>query len=397
VTRVARLLHDDRCKNEDRECENGGEAQVHDSDRKTARDPDPSEGTDERIEEQGDEQCHEEDEDRVTNRSGHDPHEHEQQRQGHELHPARDDNRRRNRPSDHENHGIADSGNLFDDGNLALDVWFDRPVPRLKLAQPFDTVAPDMPSSRPIRRRRVERREVRAARRARRFALLTILAIVLVIALALSAFGGSTRPVQPLSFASSALGKQTRPFPQIVALRGVVRVQMPIVQTQATAIGYHSSADNAFALKPLGHQGNEGTLQSLFHKVFGGGAGHPTWYQLDGGATSALDVGAAPGTNVFAPVDGTVVGVSPYVVAGHRFGSRIDIEPQSAPSLIVSMTQVRPDPTLKVGYNVVSGATRIGVVVDLAKVEQQALARYTNDSGNHVSIELRPAASLVLN
>jgi hypothetical protein len=36
-------------------------------------------------------------------------------------------------------------------------------------------------------------------------------------------------------------------------------------------------------------------------------------------------------------------------------------------------------------------------VVDLAKVERQALARYTNDSGNHVTIELRPAASLVLN
>jgi len=46
---------------------------------------------------------------------------------------------------------------------------------------------------------------------------------------------------------------------------------MPIVQSQATAIGYHSSAENAFALKPLGHQGNEGALQSAFHKLFGGG------------------------------------------------------------------------------------------------------------------------------
>jgi hypothetical protein len=261
----------------------------------------------------------------------------------------------------------------------------------------FDTVAPDMPSSRPTRRRRVERREVRAARRARRFALLIVLAIVLVIALALSAFGGNSRPLQRLAVVS-AVGKQTKPFPQIVALHGAVRLQMPIVQTLSTAIGYHTSSDNGITLKPLGHQGNEGTIQSFFHKIFGGGGGgHPTWYQLDGGATSALDVGAAPGTSVFSPVDGTVVGVTPYVVAGHRFGSQIDIEPQSAPSLIVSITQLRPDPSIKVGNNVVSGATRIGVVVDLAKVEKQALARYTNDSGNHVSIELRPAASLVLN
>ena len=261
----------------------------------------------------------------------------------------------------------------------------------------FDTVAPDMPSSRPTRRRRVERREVRAARRTRQFALLIVLAIVLVIALALSAFGGSSRPLQRLAAVSAVGNKQTKPFPQIVALHGAVRLQMPVVQGLATAIGYHSSSDSGITLKPLGHQGNEGTIQSFFHKIFGGGGGHPTWYQLDGGATSALDVGAPPGTSVFSPVDGTVVGVTPFVVAGHRFGSQIDIEPQSAPSLIVSITQLRPDPSIKVGNNVVSGATRIGVVVDLAKVEKQALARYTNDAGNHVSIELRPAASLVLN
>ena len=138
-------------------------------------------------------------------------------------------------------------------------------------------------------------------------------------------------------------------------------------------------------------------LQRVFHKLFGGGGGHPLWYALDGDATSALDVGGAPGTNVYAPVDGTVVGITPFIVAGHRFGSRIDIQPQSSPSLVVSLTQLRPDPSLSVGSNVVSGATRVGVVVNLAQVERQALARYTNDAGNHVSLELRPAASLVLN
>jgi hypothetical protein len=267
----------------------------------------------------------------------------------------------------------------------------------LKEAYAFDTVPSDMPASRPARRRRVERREVRDARRARRFALLALLAIVLVIALLLTAFGGSARPVEPLAFANAAASAQTKPFPQIVALHGVVRLQMPISQNQLTAIGYHSATDGAITLNPVGRQGNEGVLQKLLHKVFGGGGGHPIWYQLDGGSTSALDVGAEPGTSVFAPVDGTVVGITPYIVAGHRFGSRIDIQPQNAPSLVVSLTQVRADPSLSVGTNVVSAASRIGVVVDLAKIERQALARYTNDSGNHVSVELRPAATLVLN
>jgi hypothetical protein len=267
----------------------------------------------------------------------------------------------------------------------------------LKVARPFDTVAHDMPSSRPTRRRRVERREVRAARRARRFALLTLLAIVLVIALALTAFGGSSRPLAALAVANPAAGLQTKPFPQVLAMHGVIRLQMPISQNQFTAIGFHSATDGAIPLAPVGHQGNEGVLQRVFHKVFGGGGGNPVWYQLDGGTPSALDVGAVPGTNVYAPVDGTVVGITPYVVGGHRFGTRIDIQPQSAPSLVVSLTQLRADPSLKLGSSVVSGATRLGTVVDLAVVERQALARYTNDQGNHVSIEIRPAASLVLN
>jgi hypothetical protein len=267
----------------------------------------------------------------------------------------------------------------------------------LSAAPPFDTVALDMPSSRPNRRRRVERREVRAARRARRFALLTLLAIVLVIALLLTAFGGGTaQNFERISVADIGAPTQTQPYPQIVAVRGAVRLQMPIAQGHATAIGYHSADDGAVTLSPIGQKGNEGVVQRVFHAVFGGGGGHPLWYQLDGGATSALDVGAAPGTDVYSPIDGTVVGVSPYVVAGHRFGSRIDIQPQSAPSLIVTLTQLRADPEITVGSNVVSGRTKIGAVANLAPYERQALAHYTNDAGNHVSVEVRPAAALVL-
>jgi hypothetical protein len=265
-------------------------------------------------------------------------------------------------------------------------------------ARSFDTVPPDMPSSRPTRRRRVERREVRQARRARRFALLTLLAIVLVVALLLTAFGGgSGTQLQRISATELPATGQTQPFPQVLAMRGPVRLQMPVSQTLTTAIGYHSGDDGALALAPMGRQGNEGVVQRVFHKVFGGGGGHPIWYALDGGPTSALDVGAAPGTDVYSPVDGIVVGITPYVVAGHRFGARIDVQPQSAPSLVVSLTQLKPDPSLAVGSDVVSGRSKLGSVVDLAKVERQALARYTNDTGNHVSIEIRPATALVLN
>jgi hypothetical protein len=238
---------------------------------------------------------------------------------------------------------------------------------------------------------------VREARRARRFALLLLLAAVTLVAILLTAFGGSAKTAaRPLGL-DPATSSQTRPFPQILAMRGAIRLQMPVAQGRRTAIGYHDAPDGALPLAPLGHQGNEGVLKRVFHKVFGGGGGAPTWYRLSTGPTSALDVGAAPGTDVYSPVDGTVVGITPYIVAGHPFGARIDIQPQAAPSLIVSVTQLKADPSLTVGANVVSGATRLGLVANLARVERQALSRYTNDAGDHVSVTVRQSASLVLN
>ena len=100
------------------------------------------------------------------------------------------------------------------------------------------------------------------------------------------------------------------------------------------------------------------------------------------------------GSDVYSPVDGTVVAIRPFVIHGKAYGSEIDIQPQNAPSVVVAVTQLVSDPALTVGTPVVSGATKLGRVADLAAVEAQALARYTNDAGNHVTIELRAAPVL---
>jgi hypothetical protein len=248
-----------------------------------------------------------------------------------------------------------------------------------------------MPSSRPHGRRRVERRQTRSTRRARRFALLVLLAAVFLVALVLTAFGSPARPPVLFTRTTAAAAVQSRPpFPEIVALRGPVRLQLPVAQARLTAIGYHSASDGALSLSPVGHQANEGLVQRIVHGIFGGGGGTPRWYQL-GGGTSALDVGAAAGTDVYSPVDGTIAAIRPFVVAGQRYGSEIDIAPQTGPSLVVSVTQLVADPALTVGSAVVSGATKLGRVVNLAVVERQALARYTNDAGNHVTVEIHTA------
>jgi hypothetical protein len=172
---------------------------------------------------------------------------------------------------------------------------------------------------------------------------------------------------------------------------------LPIDQTRVTAIGYHAVGGGALALEPVGRQANQGIFTRIARKLFGGGGHGLTYYQLggdEGPSTAALDVGAAPGTDIYSPVDGTIVGITPLMLRGKNFGARIDVQPTSAPALVVRLTHLRPDPALTVGSSVAAAISRIGTVIDFSPVERQALARYTQDAGNHVSIELHSATTL---
>ena len=49
---------------------------------------------------------------------------------------------------------------------------------------------------------------------------------------------------------------------------------------------------------------------------------------------------------------------------------------------------------MTVGAAVTASGSKLGTVLDFSHVERQALARYTQDAGNHVSVEVHPAATL---
>jgi hypothetical protein len=224
---------------------------------------------------------------------------------------------------------------------------------------------------------------------------------VLVVSVFLTAFGsGSVRTSQSIDVPRSLTAASGRPAPRVIAVVGTIRLQLPVARPTAT--GFHAGDDGAITLRPVGRQANEGSAARLFHKVFGGASssGMP-WYQLggDGVPNGALDVGATPGTDVYAPVDGIVVGVTPFVLNGdsRHYGVRLDIQPQVNPSLVVSLTHVRADRSIRLGETVIAGVTKVGNIVDLSSVERQALARYTQDAGNNVSIAVRQAATLTLN
>ena len=283
------------------------------------------------------------------------------------------------------------------DGALAIDPYA---FPRLKPAKPFATVPAMSP---PVRNRRVRtshRRHLERERRLRRLAVLCAIAVVALVTLLLSAFGGSGRGLQaPVPASATRLSAALPPSREIVARVSTLQLQLPVSQSRVTAIGYGSGEDGALGMQPLGTQANQGVLKRLLHAVVGGSSGRPRWYQLPGGQgpdSSLLDVGAPAGTDVYAPVDGTVIAIDDVVVNGTTYGSRIEIQPTSAPSLVVWVSHVRVDPALVVGSPISAGGTKLGSVVDFTRAERQTLARYTNDSGNHVAIEVHPSATLGL-
>ena len=93
-------------------------------------------------------------------------------------------------------------------------------------------------------------------------------------------------------------------------------------------------------------------------------------------------------------MNGTIVGIGKIILNGRTYGARIDIQPSDAPSLVVSISHLKADPSLTVGEMVSADASQLGVVIDFSSAETQALSRYTNDSGNHVMIEVHPSATL---
>lgn len=271
----------------------------------------------------------------------------------------------------------------------------------LKGAEGFATVPRMSPPQAPGRSARLPRRNAEREHRRRRLAVVVVIAVVAIPTVLATAFTGGDHPSTTAAAPASAsrLLPAGPPEPQMIARYGSLHLQLPVSHSRVTAIGYHGGTEGALALSPVGTQANEGLLKRLAHRVIGGGTGSPRWYQLPGGAgpsTSALAVGAAPGTDAYSPVDGTVVGITDVVLNGRRYGSRIDIQPTGAPSVVVSVSHLRADPSLVVAATVTASGSKLGQVLDFSRAERQALARYTNDAGNHVLIEVHPAATLAV-
>ena len=119
-------------------------------------------------------------------------------------------------------------------------------------------------------------------------------------------------------------------------------LELPVSQQRVTAIVYHATGSTtAIPLSPAGSQKNAGFFSRLYDRFFGDGSSSGPSYYIDssgtGADTSSVDVGAPAGTGVYAPVDGVVVSVQPYVLNGAVRGSIVQIRPSNLAAVIVTV------------------------------------------------------------
>ena len=299
--------------------------------------------------------------------------------------------------------GVEEEWSFPTAGALALKREPQEPAPGAPRGWKAVNVPPMAAPQAPglaTRSRARKRDEARArARRARRTAALLVVAVVCLVVLLLTVFGRDAPTT--VTFTGPAPAERLLPAgppqPQVVSTQDNLRIQLPVNQSRVTAIGYHASGSEALALEPVGTQANAGLVDRIVRRLFGQNGSDLRYYLLDGGVgprTGGLDIGAPVDTDVYAPVDGSVIAVSDQVLSGRAYGVRIDIQPSGNPGVVVSLENLRADPALTVGSTVSSGRTKIGRIVDLSKVERAGLARYTQDNGQHVHIEVLPATSV---
>jgi hypothetical protein len=235
------------------------------------------------------------------------------------------------------------------------------------------------------------------------FGLLAVLIVVAVVAAVVIDRLSGDAPVVPVALPEPTdhLLPGSAPEPQILALHETLRVFLPVAPDRVTAIGYRGSGAEALPLEPFGTLANPGMLVRLKNRLFGGGSDQPVRYYLIEGGTGAqtggVDIGAPIGTNVYAPVDGTILAINPVVLSGQRFGHRVDIQPAIAPALVVTVTNINvSSQPLAVGERLTASRSLLGRIIDVSGVQDAALAQFTQDRGHHVHIEVLPAANVAL-
>ena len=206
-----------------------------------------------------------------------------------------------------------------------------------------------MPSSRPTRRRRVERRQARAARRARLVALLVVLAAVFVVALAPHRFRrpdddadvGHRPAPEPGHRRADAADHRDRRAARAGAAAAPDLAEPPDrdrlpLRRRRRAVPPAGRAPGERGPRAASRARHLRRRRRLAEVV-------PAGRRRARRRSTSARRSAATSTR---RSTGRSSAIRPFVVEGKTYGSEIDIQPQNAPSLVVAVTQLVADPAL---------------------------------------------------
>lgn len=187
------------------------------------------------------------------------------------------------------------------------------------------------------------------------------------------------------------------PNPQLLAEAVVeedepgLRLQLPINRAAVTGIGFGPRRERGVVeLQPSGQRANLSWGRRIVQRFLSTSAiGDLRWFRLGDGTAAMVTVGAAPGTDLYAPLDGTVIAIAPYELSGETHGSIVQLQPLGDGQTVVVLRNLDvaagPD-ALAVGQKVSEGSTLIGHVRDLRGAADAPLADYTHNSGSGVQL-----------
>src|SRR5215207_4407728 len=179
--------------------------------------------------------------------------------------------------------------------------------------------------------RKVKRDEVYRRRRLMAVALLVLGAVALVFAVFVQTKASDTAersvPIDP-----NNAGPDT-----VLAEAAGVDVSPPIRPANLTGLGYHPEGESLATMKPRGKNLSANVLLGLFSR--GETPEQIHYYVMDaagrgGPRTGAVDVGAATGTTVYAPVAGTITAIRPDPMVQNA--NVIEIKPDANPDIRVA-------------------------------------------------------------
>lgn len=201
-------------------------------------------------------------------------------------------------------------------------------------------------------------------------------------------------------FSYSHTGSDTN-FLLAEAIEENVTLSSPIRYPDITGIMYHEASAtyssgkpaNSLALQPFGGCLKNENASNAHALLIPHRSGNP-YYWIEKSrsrgtySTSAVDVGAKSETEVFAPVSGTVVEATRYLLYNRYPDYRVRIALSDSPQTIVAVLHIK-DLSVSSGDNVIAGVTRIGSVNSLSDYFQSSIGMfYTREEGNHVHLQI---------